>query len=60
MSAKLCVPTITPFTDDNKVDYNALTNLITSLENAGIEYIFLNGTTGEFSSLNINERKKKY
>ena len=49
------VALVTPFTNDNEVDYKAICNLIDRQINAGISGIVPCGTTGESSSLNSSE-----
>jgi len=48
---------LTPFKSDNGIDYGVLKEYIQFLEEHGANSIVTNGTTGEFPSLTINERK---
>lgn len=51
------VAVITPFTDDNQVDFDALGNVLDHLIDNGINYIVTMGTTGETPVLNKEEKK---
>ena len=51
------VAVITPFTETNEVDYEALGNLLSHLIDNGVNYIVTLGTTGETPVLNKNEKK---
>ncbi|BAA29941.1 dihydrodipicolinate synthase family protein [Pyrococcus horikoshii] len=51
------VPLITPFKEDHSIDFEALEWLIKFLEEKGVHGIFINSTTGEFTSLSLEERK---
>ena len=53
---KLFVAITTPFNRNQEIDYNALVNHISFLENSGINAIFLAGTTGEFETLTKEEK----
>lgn len=53
---KVMVALITPFTEDNKVDYRALDHLITRLLKEGCDGFIVCGTTAETPSLNKHER----
>lgn len=48
---------MTPFTDDDQVDFDALANLLDHLINNGISYIVTMGTTGETPVLSKEEKK---
>lgn len=49
---------VTPFSTDGKeIDFVALKKYLQFLEERGVKVILTNGTTGEFSSLTIAERK---
>jgi len=50
------VAIITPFTQNNKIDFNALGKVIDTLINAGVEYIVTLGTTGETPVLTNPEK----
>jgi len=52
------VALITPFKNDNSVDYSALKKLVEFQINNGIDYLVILGTTGESVTLNSAERKK--
>ncbi|WP_148882402.1 dihydrodipicolinate synthase family protein [Thermococcus aciditolerans] len=51
------VPLVTPFNEDYSIDFPALEEHIEFLQKVGVHGIFINATTGEFTSLNLNERK---
>ncbi len=51
------VPLVTPFNEDYSIDVAAIEDHIEYLQKAGVHGIFINATTGEFTSLNIGERK---
>lgn len=51
------VPLVTPFNEDYSIDLNALEEHIDFLQKAGVHGIFINATTGEFTSLSGEERK---
>ncbi|CAB50165.1 dihydrodipicolinate synthase family protein [Pyrococcus abyssi] len=51
------VPLVTPFREDYSIDFEALEWHIRFLEEKGVHGIFVNSTTGEFTSLNTDERK---
>lgn len=50
------VAIVTPFTDDDAIDYKALGNLIDFLITNGVNYIVTQGTTGETPTLNKQEK----
>lgn len=52
------VALVTPFNADGTVDYDGLKRLINHLINGKVEYLVSLGTTGEASTLNIDEKKK--
>ena len=54
----LGIALITPFTQDNSVDYQALATLIERNVGAGVDYIVVLGTTGEAAILTPAERKQ--
>lgn len=53
---KVMVALITPFTEDNKVDYHALDHLITRLLKEGCDGFIVCGTTAETPTLSKHER----
>ena len=54
----LVVPTITPFTSDEKIDEKSLRNLISFLISEGVHGLWIAGTSGEFSAMQDSERLK--
>lgn len=50
---------VTPFTKDEKIDFDALTELIQFIEN-DVDGIVVCGTTGEFDYLSIEEKRRLY
>ena len=50
------VPIITPFTDDENIDFKSLRRLIDYLIDNGVHGIWAAGTTGEFSALEDSDR----
>jgi len=52
------VAMVTPFTEDNQVDYDAITQLTKMLVNKGVNCVYPCGTTGEMMRLSVDERKK--
>lgn len=53
------VAIITPFNQDKSIDYNALKKLVEYLITNGVDYLVVQGTTGESVTL-TNEEKSKY
>ncbi|ASJ04427.1 dihydrodipicolinate synthase family protein [Thermococcus barossii] len=51
------VPLVTPFNGDYSIDVSALEEHLEFLQKVGVHGIFINATTGEFTSLSIEERK---
>ncbi|HHI01598.1 MAG TPA: dihydrodipicolinate synthase family protein, partial [Thermococcus litoralis] len=51
------VPLVTPFNEDYSIDLQALEEHINYLQKAGVHGIFINATTGEFTSLSFEEKK---
>ncbi|MDO4229310.1 MAG: 4-hydroxy-tetrahydrodipicolinate synthase [Capnocytophaga sp.] len=51
------VALITPFTADNQVDVQALTNIVDYVINGGVEFIIVLGTTSEAPTLTKEEKK---
>ncbi len=52
------VAIVTPFNDDETVDYNSLEKIINHLINGGVQYIVSLGTTGETPTLTKEEKKQ--
>ena len=52
------VAIVTPFKNDNLVDYDGLEKLINHVINGGINYLVLLGTTGESTTLEDSEKVK--
>jgi 4-hydroxy-tetrahydrodipicolinate synthase len=58
---KILVPMITPFKEDQSVDYEAAASVAEKLiEDKKADSIILTGTTGEFFSMSIDERAKVF
>ncbi len=51
------VPLVTPFNEGYSIDVPALEEHVEYLQKAGVHGVFTNATTGEFTSLNPDERK---
>jgi dihydrodipicolinate synthase/N-acetylneuraminate lyase len=51
------VPLITPFDDQNEIDFPALRNVIDFVVGKGVHAVMIGGTTGEGMLLSIDERK---
>ena len=51
------VAAVTPFTNDNKIDFDALSKLLDFMVGNGVEYIVTMGTTGETPVLSREEKK---
>ena len=51
------VAIVTPFDDKNNFDKDAVFQLAENLINNNISYVVVQGTTGESSTLEINEKK---
>ncbi|HMD71158.1 MAG TPA: dihydrodipicolinate synthase family protein [Bryobacteraceae bacterium] len=47
---------VTPFSDDERIDYGAWQRIIDSLIAAGVDGLFVCGSTGEFHALDAEER----
>ena len=56
----IVVPVVTPFTGDRSIDQDGLARLIDSMASAGIDGIFVAGTTGEYSRLHPHERHRLF
>ena len=52
------VAIVTPFNEDKSVDYNSLEKLVEHLISNGINYIVVQGTTGESVTLTNDEKKE--
>ena len=52
------VALITPFDDSGNIDYTSLQNLLDYIIDGGINFIAMQGTTGEPSTLNPQERQQ--
>lgn len=50
--------TFTPIKENGDINYDEIKHYADYLANTPIKGVFVNGTTGEFTSLTINERKK--
>ncbi len=49
-------PSITPFDQNNKLDFTALEKHFQRLDDSGIDGIMLMGSVGEFATMSMNER----
>jgi 4-hydroxy-tetrahydrodipicolinate synthase len=47
---------VTPFREDERIDYNAWQILIDTLISAGVDGLFVGGSSGEFHALDLEER----
>ena len=47
---------VTPFQDDERIDYNAWQAIVDTLIGAGVDGLCVGGSTGEFCSLDLDER----
>lgn len=52
------VAIVTPFNNDKSIDYNALEKLVEHLITNGIDYLVVQGTTGESVTLSKEEKKQ--
>lgn len=52
------VAIVTPFNDDKSVDYNSLEKLVNHLIDNGINYLVVQGTTGESVTLSKQEKQE--
>ena len=50
------VALVTPFKEDLSIDYDSLASLIKKYSDAGVNYLVVNGTTGEASTLSLQEK----
>ena len=58
---KILIPMITPFKKDQSVDYEAAASVAEKLiEEKKADSLILTGTTGEFFSMNVDERAKVF
>lgn len=58
MLENLILAAVTPFTSDNRVDFDSLSKLFKHWKAAGVSRFFICGTTGEMLSMNVQERKE--
>jgi 4-hydroxy-tetrahydrodipicolinate synthase len=49
---------VTPFTEDPKIDYNGLLKLLDYNADNGIDYLVVNGTTGESATTSKTEKRE--
>ncbi len=52
------VALITPFNDDLSIDFDALKNLLSTITASEVDYLVVNGTTSEASTINNQEKKE--
>ena len=52
------VALVTPFLEDQQVDYSSLERLINHVIAGGIDYLVVLGTTGETATLTSSEKTK--
>jgi len=52
------VALITPFNEDFSIDYKSFAKLISYNINNGVDYLVINGTTGESANISIDERNE--
>lgn len=48
---------VTPFTDDHSIDYLALQRLIEHMISGGVDYLVVQGTTGESATISSTEKR---
>lgn len=53
-------PAVTPFNEDDSINYGRLSELIESLIAAGVHGLIIGGTTGEYYALEIDDRIKMF
>ena len=53
----LGVAMVTPFNEDGSVDFNSLTALTNYLVEGGVDFLVVEGTTGEPATMNLKERQ---
>lgn len=51
------VALITPFREDFSIDYTALENILETIYNSSVDYLVINGTTSEASTIELHEKK---
>ncbi|NOZ36158.1 MAG: 4-hydroxy-tetrahydrodipicolinate synthase [Chlorobi bacterium] len=51
------VAMVTPFRDDDSIDFNALKKLTEHIVNGGVEFLVIMGTTGENPTLTVQEQE---
>lgn len=51
------VAMVTPFKKDTSIDFNALQNLTNHLISGGVDYLVVQGTTGESATLSLQEKQ---
>jgi 4-hydroxy-tetrahydrodipicolinate synthase len=51
------VAIVTPFKNDSSIDYDALGRVVSHVIKGGVSYIVVMGTTGEASTLTLDEKK---
>ena len=56
MFGKLITAVVTPFDENNNIDYEAFKRLLDHLINTHTDSIVVAGTTGESATLSINEK----
>lgn len=49
---------VTPFGNSGSINYSALKMYLAFLEEQGVKNVLVNGTTGEFASMTMQERKE--
>lgn len=54
----VCVPMVTPMTEQEEIDYDSLKRLTKHLIERGVSALYPCGTTGEVNNLTLEERKK--
>ena len=56
MFGKIITALITPFDENNNIDYESLKKLLTHIEKTHSDSVVIAGTTGEGSTLSLNEK----
>ena len=56
MNLEVCTALVTPFTNNNKIDYVGLKNLLDHQIKANVKAILILGTTGESPTISLKER----
>lgn len=49
---------VTPMQADGSIDFNGLKNLINHVTEGGVDYLVVNGTTGESATTSLSEKKQ--